>query len=119
MISKIFYSLVLFPNIVNATVYDLSTQKTVADWIVGSSYSELMMTHFGLENEYSNIADDIIETTQSLVDNQQLSPQEKFEQLKKLFDDNEKYLSPSSTNPKLGRLIELQLEKAWIEHDAK
>lgn len=89
------HSPAVISSIKDATVYDLSTQKTVADWIVGSSYSELMMKHFGLENEFSNIADEIIETTQNLVDDKQLSPQIKFEQLKKLFDDNQKYLSPS------------------------
>lgn len=89
------HSPAVISSIKNATVYDLSTQKTVADWIVGSSYSELMMTHFGLENEYSNIADEIIETTQNLVDNQKISPAEKLEKLKKLFDENQKYLSPS------------------------
>ncbi|MFK7949340.1 MAG: AAA family ATPase [Saprospiraceae bacterium] len=89
------HSPAVISSIKNATVYDLSTQKTVADWIVGSSYSELMMTHFGLENEYSNIADDIIETTQELVDNQKMSPAKKLEKLKNLFDENQKYLSPS------------------------
>lgn len=105
------HSPAVISSIKNATVYDLSSQKTVADWIVGSSYSELMMTHFGLENEYSNIADEIIETTQKLVDNEKLSSAEKFSHLKKLFEENQKYLSPS-----LRLSLEVQVLKLEKEH---
>lgn len=89
------HSPAVISSIKNATIYDLSTQKTVADWVVGSSYSELMMTHFGLENEFSNVADEIMETTQALVENPALNPEEKHQKLKKIFEENEKYLSPS------------------------
>ena len=47
-------------SITGATVFDLSTGKVLGDVAAGSSYSELMQTHFGVENEYSNVADEII-----------------------------------------------------------
>ena len=72
------HSPAVISSIKNATIYDLSTQKTVADWVVGSSYSELMMVHFGLDNEFSNIADEIIANTQTLVDNPKLNAEEKL-----------------------------------------
>lgn len=48
-------------SIKNATVFDLSTGQALGDSAAGSSFSELMQTHFGLENEYSNVADQILD----------------------------------------------------------
>jgi predicted ATPase len=47
-------------SIKNATIFDLSTGQAMGDEAAGSSYSELMQGHFGVENEYSNVADEII-----------------------------------------------------------
>ena len=47
-------------SIKNATVFDLSTGEVMGDEAAGSSYSELMLTHFGVKDEYSNVADAII-----------------------------------------------------------
>ena len=47
-------------SIKNATVFDLSTGEAMGDEAAGSSYSELMLTHFGVKDEYSNVADAII-----------------------------------------------------------
>jgi len=47
-------------SITGATVFDLSTGQQLGDVAAGSSYSELMQGHFGVENEFSNVADDIM-----------------------------------------------------------
>ena len=47
-------------SITGATVFDLSTGKVLGDVAAGSSFSELMQGHFGVENEFSNVADEII-----------------------------------------------------------
>ena len=47
-------------SIANATVFDLSTGQALGDEAAGSSYLELMLTHFGVKDEYSNVADAII-----------------------------------------------------------
>jgi len=45
----------------NAIVHDLTSKNEVSNWITSSSFSELMITHFGLDNEFSPVADKIIE----------------------------------------------------------
>ena len=47
-------------SIKNATVFDLTTGQVLGDTAAGSSYSELMLTHFGVKDEYSNVADEIL-----------------------------------------------------------
>ncbi len=47
-------------SIKSATVFDLSTGEVMGDEAAGSSYSELMLTHFGVKDEYSNVADAIL-----------------------------------------------------------
>ncbi|HEX8349209.1 MAG TPA: AAA family ATPase [Hymenobacter sp.] len=54
-------------SIKGATVFDLSTGEVLGDEAAGSSYSELMQTHFGVENEYSNVADEIIADIKRIV----------------------------------------------------
>ena len=54
-------------SITGATVFDLSTGNVLGDVAAGSSYSELMQTHFGLENEFSNVADAIIADIRRIV----------------------------------------------------
>ena len=54
-------------SITGATVFDLSTGKVLGDVAAGSSFSELMQTHFGVENEFSNVADAIIAEIRRIV----------------------------------------------------
>lgn len=79
-------------SIKDAVVFDLTTKKLEQDWVVGSSYAELMQTHFGLENGYSDITDGIIENVQAIVDSSD-TPQTKLERLRQLLSENKQYLS--------------------------
>jgi predicted ATPase len=54
-------------SIKGATVFDLSTGKVLGDEAAGSSFSELMQGHFGVENEFSNVADEIIADIRRIV----------------------------------------------------
>ncbi len=90
------HSPAVISSIPNAVVYDLTKQEIAKDWVVGSSYSELMVKHFGLDNEYSNIADKIIADIQQLVDDKNMKGKEKLAALKQLLDENGKYLAPST-----------------------
>jgi predicted ATP-binding protein involved in virulence len=90
----------------NSVVYDLSSQQLVADeQRLGSSYSELMIRHFGLENEFSPIADKIITDVQTAV------LENNIEKLKQIIIDNDKYLTPSLRLEIESRIIEIQSEK--------
>lgn len=89
------HSPAVISSIKNTTVFDLTSQHTVNDEIVGSSYSELMVTHFGLDNEFSPIADKIIHNVETAVkDNKENKPILK-QQLETIFRENERYLSPT------------------------
>ncbi len=47
-------------SIKNATVFDLSSGEVLGDEAAGSSYSELMLTHFGVKDEFGETGDEII-----------------------------------------------------------
>lgn len=83
------HSPAVISSLKNAVVYDITKQKAVSDWVLGTSYSSLMMKHFGLENEFSPFADEIIRNIQNAVKEKNTS------ELQKILEENEKYLSPS------------------------
>jgi len=83
------HSPAIISSIKNAIVYDLTSKEEVADWILGSSYSELMIKHFGLDNEYSPVADKILLEINKAVKEKDAN------KLKLIFVENENYLTPS------------------------
>jgi predicted ATP-binding protein involved in virulence len=96
------HSPAVISSLKDAVVYDLSSQKQVADWLLGSSYSELMIKHFGLENEFSPVADHILEDVSEAVKAKNPA------KLKQIFVENEQYLTPSLRLEIESQLIELQ-----------
>lgn len=54
------HSPAVISSVENAIIFDISSRAEVYGWQVGSSYSELMINHFGLENEFSPIADRLL-----------------------------------------------------------
>lgn len=99
------HSPAVISSIPNATIYDLSSQVTRKEQVAGSSFSELMLTHFGLENEFSPVADKIIDQVNSIIENVQ-DKQAAKAQLKQILDANRKVLTPS---------LQLELESAILE----
>lgn len=78
-------------SITGATVFDLSTGEVLGDEAAGSSFSELMQTHFGVENEYSNVADAILEEIKNIAQ----MPDQKIARRKllQLLEEKGKYMS--------------------------
>lgn len=83
------HSPAVISSITNAVVFDLSSQREISGWQAGSSYSELMIKHFGLENEFSPVADRILfEINEAVQHNDQ-------QRLKEIITENESILTPS------------------------
>lgn len=79
-------------SITSATVFDLTTRKTLGDVAAGSAYSELMQGHFGVSNEYSNVADAILDDIRriaKLPDHTQAR-----RELMALLEEKGRYMSP-------------------------
>jgi predicted ATP-binding protein involved in virulence len=87
------HSPAVMASIKNATIFDLTTKTTENDRIVGSSYSELMVSHFGLDNEYSSIADGIFKEINATLRLDNTS--ERNDKLQIVLAQNERYLSPA------------------------
>lgn len=99
------HSPAVISSLKDSVVYDLSSQKTISDWPVGSSFAELMLRHFGLENEYGPVADKIIDDVKEAV------AKGDREKLNHIFTENEKYLE--------GNTLQLQIENELIRMEAK
>ena len=97
-------------SIKNATVFDLSTGQVLGDTAAGSSFSELMQTHFGLENEYSNVADKILDevTEISAMPDRAAA----LARLQQLLEEQGRYMSPVLRLDVQAHLLHLQREQA-------
>lgn len=83
------HSPAIISSIKNAVIYDLSSKEEVSEWVLGSSYSELMVNHFGLGNEYSSIADKVIEEVNQAVKDKNI------EKLNQIMVENQNILTPT------------------------
>ncbi|WP_151089422.1 AAA family ATPase [Hymenobacter baengnokdamensis] len=97
-------------SIKNATVFDLSTGQTLGDTAAGSSFSELMQTHFGLANEYSNVADKILEEVAEI--SGMADRPAALARLKQLLEQQGRYMSPVLRLDVHAHLLHLQREQA-------
>ncbi len=83
------HSPAIISSIKEALIYDLTSKEEVSDWVLGSSFSELMIKHFGLDNEYSSTASGIIHDIKIAVN------EKNNESLEKILNKNQIYLTPS------------------------
>ena len=83
------HSPAVISSIKNAVVYDLTSKEEVEDSVLGSSFSELMIQHFGLANEYSPVARTIISEINSAVKAKDTN------KLNSILEVNKNYLTPS------------------------
>ncbi len=98
------HSPAVIASIANATVYDLTTKQVFRENLVGSSYSQLMVKLFGLKNQYSTLADGLIDEVNNLLlenDNEKARVG-----LKKLLESKKELLSES---------IILEIESAILQ----
>ena len=90
------HSPAVIASIKNATIFDLTTKESRgSEETVGRSYSDLMVSHFGLTNEYSKTADDIINKVNDVLNRLGDKPAEMKQALQKIYDENSAYLSPT------------------------
>lgn len=83
------HSPAIISSIKNAIIFDLTSREEIYGLQVGRSYSDLMINHFGLDNEFSSIADKIIlEVTEAVKENNK-------DKLKEIIMKNENILTPS------------------------
>ena len=97
-------------SIKNATIFDLSTGQALGDTAAGSSFSELMQTHFGLENEYSNVADKILEEVAAIGTMPDRAAA--LARLQQLLQEQGRYMSPVLRLDVQAHLLHLQREQA-------
>jgi ABC-type lipoprotein export system ATPase subunit len=101
------HSPAVISSIKNTTIFDLTSQQSITDEAVGSSYSELMVTHFGLDNEFSPIADEIIDNVEKAVKETKTNKPLLKQKLQEILSGNERYLSPT---------LRLELESLILEN---
>ncbi len=87
------HSPAVISSIKNITVFDLSSKETKSNEVVGQSFSQLMVGHLGLDNEFSNEADQIFKQVNDAVDLHKTNKQALKSALQEIFDENEQYLS--------------------------
>ncbi|MCY7356149.1 MAG: AAA family ATPase, partial [Rudanella sp.] len=97
-------------SIKKVTVFDVATKDTRTDEVVGRSYSELMTSHFGLENDYSSEADKIIKQINEAVEQFNDDPEQLRDSLQQLSVENAHYLSPS---------LKIELELLLAQSEAR
>ncbi|MVM34932.1 AAA family ATPase [Spirosoma sp. HMF4905] len=90
------HSPAVIASIKNATIFDLTTKESrISEETAGRSYSDLMMSHFELNNEYSDIADGIIAQVNNVLATLGDKPTEMKDALQAIYDENSDYLSPT------------------------
>jgi predicted ATP-binding protein involved in virulence len=102
------HSPAVIASIKQATIFDLTTKESIADEVVGRSYSDLMVTHFGLDNDYSDLADAIIKQVNEAVNQYGADPVQLQSALQKIYKEQSHYLSPTLR-------VELELMMAQLE----
>ena len=105
------HSPAVIASIKQATIFDLTTKESRdSEETAGRSYSDLMMSHFGLENEYSGLADEIIEKVDRAVAEFGDDPARLRAVLQPIYDENSAYLSPT---------LKVKFELLLAEREAK
>jgi len=105
------HSPAVIASIKNATIFDLTTKESRgSEDTVGRSYSDLMMSHFGLNNEYSAVADAIINQVNKALNDLAENPAEQGVALQRIYDENSAYLAPT---------LKIELELLIAQHEAQ
>lgn len=90
------HSPAVISSIKNSTIFDLTTKETLSsDDAIGKSFSELMVSHFGLDNEFSDFTDDLFEKVNTVLKENRNNIPLRNQQLKAILKENERYISPT------------------------
>lgn len=89
------HSPAVISSIKNVTVFDLTSKETMSDEAVGKSFSELMVSHFGLDNEFSSITDEIFDEFNTVLKETRNDIDLRKEKLRQLMRKHDQYISPT------------------------
>jgi predicted ATP-binding protein involved in virulence len=90
------HSPAVISSIKYSTIFDLTTKETLSsDDAIGKSFSELMVSHFGLDNEFSDFTDDLFEKVNTVLKENRNNIPLRNQQLKAILKENERYISPT------------------------
>lgn len=89
------HSPAVISSIKNVTVFDLTSKETLSDEVIGKSFSELMVSHFGLDNEFSTLTDEIFDEFNAVLRENRKNISLRNEKLKELISKHERYISPT------------------------
>lgn len=88
------HSPAVISSIKNVTIFDLTSKEVLSDEAIGKSFSELMVSHFGLDNEFSDFTDQLFEQFNTILKEYRNDIPKRDEELKSLMDKNREYISP-------------------------
>lgn len=88
------HSPAVISSIKNVTIFDLTSKEVLSDEAIGKSFSELMVSHFGLDNEFSDFTDQLFEQFNAILKEYRNNIPKRNEELKSLLDKNREYISP-------------------------
>ncbi|MEA5457677.1 AAA family ATPase [Arcicella sp. LKC2W] len=89
------HSAAIVSSIKNVTIFDLVSKEVLSDDAIGKSFSELMVSHFGLDNEFSDFTDDLFEKVNIILKEYRNNIPLRNQQLKAILKENERYISPT------------------------
>lgn len=104
------HSPAIVSSLKNAVTYDLSTQSHLSEMALGSSFSELMVSHFNLDNEYSPFTDNIFNEINEIKIKFKNEPITLKTKITSFIGENRKYLAP-------GMILDLESTLSLIEND--
>jgi len=99
------HSPAVIASISNATVYDLTTHRTVNEILTGIPYHVLMKSHFGIESEYSRLATEKLKNAKELIQKGDKRTEADDEKLRRLAQELDEL------SPDLSLDIFLELER--------
>ncbi len=88
------HSPAVISSIPQAVVYDLTRQAVSPPSVVASSFSELMLTHFGLDHQYSPIARALLDEINAILQSDQDATQ-KHQLLADILEQKQELLTPT------------------------
>jgi hypothetical protein len=105
------HSPAVISSIRNATVYDLTKREYAPSYIAGESFSSLMESHFGLENEFGPVADKLIAEVKYIYLNGG-TKKEKSSAIKLVMEKYQDIITPTLRVELESTLIDLEVESA-------
>lgn len=89
------HSPAVISSIKHVTIFDITTKETLLDQAIGKSFSELMVSHFGLDNEFSDFTDALFDKVNAILSQNKDNPSARNVAIKQILTENEPFISTS------------------------